>query len=170
MLIIRGAYHFWPRRVAFRDDYCVWCKAPCRSIAVRTFDVGHVWWVPILPVGYWRHWVCTTCGRKPHAYSKARRYFRFTTLYSLVSASILLWALPVQSDMSIVVWVARFVAPAGAVFLALRLLRSAKEVSLRKRLKSIPPASDTVCPFCAVPLIPGTGSRWSCPACNIVRY
>src|ERR1700686_3493787 len=47
MLIIRGSYHFWPKRVAFRNDYCLRCQAPRRSIAIRTFDVGHLFWNPI---------------------------------------------------------------------------------------------------------------------------
>jgi len=170
MLVIRGAYHFRPKRVAFRDDYCLSCGAPCRSIAFRTFDVGHVYWIPILPVGYWRHWVCSTCGRKPHKNPKMRRYFRWTALGSLVGASISLWALPVDSSFAIVSWVARFAAPAGAIFLSIRLLGVSRDLSLRKKLKSIPPTSDTVCPFCAVRLIAGTSSRFSCPACQIVRY
>ena len=48
MFIVSGAYHFWPKRVAFRDDYCLTCQAPRRSIAVRTFDVGYIYWIPFL--------------------------------------------------------------------------------------------------------------------------
>src|SRR5437879_4143615 len=84
MLIIRGAYHFRPTRVAFRNDYCLSCQAPRRAIAVRSFDVGHFFWVPILPVGYWRHWKCSECRRKPHSNLKLRRRLKWATLYSLV--------------------------------------------------------------------------------------
>src|ERR1035438_6787107 len=80
MLIVRGAFHFRPKRVAFRDDYCLSCRAPRRAVAVRTFDVGHIFWIPILPVGFWRHWVCSVCGGDPHARSKARRYFKWADL------------------------------------------------------------------------------------------
>jgi hypothetical protein len=99
-----------------------------------------------------------------------RRYFRWTALGSLVGASISLWALPVDSSFAIVSWIARFAAPAGAIFLSIRRLGVSRDLSLRKKLKSIPPTSDTVCPFCAVRLIAGTSSRFSCPACQIVRY
>ena len=51
MFVIHGAYHFWPKRVAFRNDYCFTCGQACRAVAIRTFDVGHIFWIPILPVG-----------------------------------------------------------------------------------------------------------------------
>jgi len=170
MLIVRGAYHFRPKRVAFRNDYCLSCRAPRRSVAVRSFDVGHIFWIPILPVGFWRHWVCSECGRNPHARSKARRYFKWAGLYSLVSASVAFWAVPVDSEFAIGSWIVRIAAPAGAILLFVGLLRAPKALSLRKNLASIPPAADTVCPFCSIPLVPGTRERLSCPTCNIVRY
>jgi hypothetical protein len=40
MFIVYGSYHFWPKKVGFRDDYCLGCQAPRRSIAIRTLDVG----------------------------------------------------------------------------------------------------------------------------------
>ena len=168
MHIVRGAYHYRGKPVGFRNDYCVSCRAPRRSIAIRSFDVGHVFWIPILPVGFWRHWVCSVCGRKPH--SKARRFFRWSGLYSLIGGSVLFWGLPVDSEFALGSWIGRLVAPAGAIFLIIRLLRTATPLSVRKKLASIPPTADTICPFCSIPLAAGTGNRWSCPACNAVRY
>ena len=88
MLLVHGAYHFWPKRVAFRNDYCVTCDGPRRAIAVRTFDVGHVFWIPILPVGFWRHWVCSACKRNPHVTSKMGRSIKWAGVYWLIAISI----------------------------------------------------------------------------------
>ena len=170
MLIVRGAFHFRPKRVAFRDDYCLSCQAPRRAVAVRTFDVGHIFWIPILPVGFWRHWACSVCGRDPHARSKARRYFKWAALSSLVSASALFWAVPVDSEFAIGSWICRIAAPLGAILIFTSLFRAPQALSLRKKLAAIPPAADTLCPFCSILLVAGTGVRWSCPSCNIVRY
>jgi hypothetical protein len=86
MRIVRGAYYYRRKPVAFRNDYCLSCNAPRRSIAIRSFDVGHFFWIPILPVGFWRHWVCSVCGRKPH--SRKRRLLKWTTLHSLITISV----------------------------------------------------------------------------------
>jgi hypothetical protein len=168
MRIIRGAYHLRAKPVAFRNDYCLSCGAPRRAVAVRSFDVGHIFWIPFLPVGFWRHWICSVCGRKPH--SRVRRRFRWTGVYALIGASVLFWSRPVDSELAIGSWICRIAAPAGATVFLMRAFRGANPFSLRKKLKSIPPTADTICPFCSVPLVVGTGDRWSCPACNVVRY
>jgi hypothetical protein len=170
MFIVYGAYHFWPKKVGFRDDYCLGCQAPRRSIAIRTLDVGHIFWIPILPVGFWKRWRCSMCNRDPRANTKTGRSFKWIGLVCLFFIALVLWTIPVGQDASAFYWGFRFVSLASAVALLIHLIVSAKEPSLRQRLAAIPPASDTVCPFCSTPLLAGTGPRWSCPACNAERY
>ena len=170
MFIVTGAYHYWPKRVAFRDDYCLSCQAPRRSIAVRTFDVGHIYWIPILPVGYWKHWKCAVCGHDPHVSPKTRRSFLWAGWLCLVAVSVISWEVPSDADLGVVGWILRIAAPVCSILLFIYLLRTPKEPSLRERLAAIPPAADAVCPFCSTPLVAGTGTRWSCPGCNAVRY
>ena len=169
MFIFRGAYHWWPKQVAFRNDYCVTCRAQRRSVAVRSFDVGHFFWIPLLPVGFWRHWRCTECGRHPHRTSRFWRRLRWRGMSLLVVLSVMFWAAPINSDFALGLWVCRIAAPVGAGILLIRTLRQLFQPSLRTRLRSIPPAEDTICPFCQTTLVTGTGSRWSCPACGVVR-
>lgn len=170
MFLVYGAYHFWPKRVAFRDDYCLGCEAPRRSIALRTFDVGHIFWIPILPVGFWKHWKCSMCHRNPHANAKTRRPFKWIGMVCLVLISLLFWMTPVDPTAAAFSWGFRLVPLAGAGALLIHLMVTEKEPSLRERLAAIPPAADMVCPFCSMPLMAGTGPRWSCPGCGAERY
>ena len=139
MFIVYGAYHFWPKRIAFRDDYCLSCHAPRRSLALRTFDVGHVFWIPILPVGFWKHWKCTVCGRDPHVNPRTRRSFKWAGLVCLVGASAILWEIPSDGDFGAVGWILRIAAPAAAILLLIHLLGALKQPSLRQKLAEIPP-------------------------------
>jgi len=52
MLIINGIYRFRPKHVAFPNDYCLSCSQPRRSVQIRTFDTLHIFWIPILPLGF----------------------------------------------------------------------------------------------------------------------
>jgi len=169
MLIIHGTYHFWPRRVAFRNDYCLTCQAPRRSIAVRTLDVGHIFWIPILPVGFWKHWKCSQCGHDPHVSRKTRRSFQWAGLACLIVVSVIFWMAPVESD-PIFSWIFRVAPLAIAILLLRHLLRTPGEPSLKQRLATIPAAADIVCPFCATPLVASASGRWTCPACATARY
>jgi len=168
MLIIHGAYHFWPKRVAFRNDYCLSCRAATRSVAIRTLDVGHIFWIPILPVGFWKHWQCLNCGSEPHTAPGTRRSFKWIGLFLLGFFSVLSWVEPATPPDEWVNWLFRVGGPIACVFLLRHLLTSPKDVSLRQGLKSISPAEETSCPFCNTPLL--AGPRWSCPGCGVVRY
>jgi len=168
MLIIHGAYHFWPKRVAFRSDYCLSCRAVGRSIAIRTFDVGHIFWIPILPVGLWKHWRCVRCGAEPHTTPGTRRSFKWVGLVLLVFFSVLAWVEPATPPDEWVNWLFRLGGPLGSALLLRHLVRSPTELSLREGLKSVPPAEETICPFCNSPLL--AGPRWSCPGCGVLRY
>jgi len=172
MFIIHGAYHFWPKRVAFRNDYCLTCGRAGRAVAIRTFDVGHIFWIPILPVGLWKHWRCTVCGKDPHASPKTRRSFKWAGLVCLTLFSAVSWAVPIESDpdSAWVGWVFRIAGPIGAVLLFVHLLRTPGDPSLRKKLATVAPADETICPFCKTPLVTGNKTRWSCPNCGVVRY
>jgi hypothetical protein len=170
MLLIHGAYHFWPKRVAYRNDYCLSCEGPRRAIAIRTFDVGHIFWIPILPVGFWKHWSCAQCRRDPRVNPKTRRSFKWIGLFILILASVAFWSIPPDTELRDVLWIMRIAPTVGAILLLVHLLRTPKEPSLRQRLAAIPAADDTVCPFCGTPLVPSTGTRWSCPGCGVERW
>ena len=128
MLIIHGAYHFWPKQVAFRNDYCLTCRAIGRSIAIRTFDVGHIFWIPVLPVGFWKHWRCTRCGADPHTSPGTRRTFKWIGLAVLIMLSIVFWVAPVEPPDAWMSWLFRVGGPVGT-FLVLRHLLTTREVS-----------------------------------------
>ena len=65
MITITGRYRFFPKPVAFRNDFCLRCDEQTIALSERTFDVLHFFWIPILPVGLWRRWFCSQCGYKP---------------------------------------------------------------------------------------------------------
>ena len=57
-----GVYRFRPRTVGYRNDFCLTCMAPRRALEVRTFNVGSLRGLPLIPLGYWSRWLCSVCG------------------------------------------------------------------------------------------------------------
>ena len=168
MIFLHGIYRFRPKRVAFRSDYCLPCALPYRSVQIRTFDAWHLFWIPLVPLGFHKRWRCTNCGKQPHVHPGTRSGFKWAGLVVLLLLAALFWAAPLTPDMLIFGWVVRASAPIGAILTLIHLLRTPKDPSLEQKLAAIPRASDTVCPFCGSALIV-LSSQCSCPACGIVR-
>jgi len=168
MFVVHGAYHWWPKRVGFRNDYCLRCKAERRAVCIRTFDVGHVFWIPCLPVGFWKHWKCSVCGYDPHKNPKTTRFAKWFCLCVLIGISALFWSEPATGPDTAIDWTFRIGGVAGALLLLVHLLRTPADPSLREKMERVLPATDSTCPFCRTPLL--GGERWSCPGCGVVRY
>jgi hypothetical protein len=66
MFITAGRYQYCRRTVAYRNDYCLSCADNTVSQQQRTFDVFHVYFFPVLPLGFRRHWYCVRCKQNPH--------------------------------------------------------------------------------------------------------
>jgi hypothetical protein len=168
LFIFHGIYQFRPKRVAFRNDYCLSCAQPFRSVQIRSFDAWHIFWIPILPLGFHKRWHCTNCGRAPHIYPGTRRGFKWAGLVVLLILTAMFWAVPLTPDVLVPGWVFRIGSPLGAILTLVHLLRAPKDPSLKENLATVPPASDTACPFCGSALLL-LSSQCSCPKCGILR-
>ncbi len=167
MLILHGLYKFRPRRRAFRNDYCLSCGTPRRAVQIQTFDVLHIFWIPLVPLGFWKRWYCTTCRRQPHVFPGTRRSFKWAGFGALAVVSLGAWMVPADTGSNIGLWCFRILASLAALATLIHLLRSPKDPVLSEKLSSILPAMDSECPFCRVPLI--VGPETSCPNCAVVR-
>lgn len=168
MFVIHGVYRFRPKRMAFRNDYCLSCAQPRRSIQIRTFDAWHIFWIPLLPLGFHKRWFCTACNRLPHVHPGTRRGFKWAGLLALLLLTVMFWGQALTPDILAFGWIMRVAAPIGAILTLQHLLRTPKDPELQEKLALIPPASDTVCPFCGTALLM-LSSQCSCPACGVVR-
>ena len=167
MLIVCGIYRFRQRPTAFRNDYCLSCEESRRSIQIRSFNVLHLFWIPLLPLGLWKRWLCTVCSENPHAPVKTRRPFLWLGLAALLALTLVFWLAPMEPDEVFLVWLVRIGLPLGALVLLWHLLRTPKDPSLREKLAMVEAATDTVCPFCGSQLLVGT--HCSCPICGALR-
>jgi len=168
VLLVYGIYNFRPKRTAFRNDYCLFCARPRRSEEIRSFDVCHLFWIPLLPLGFRRRWRCTACRRSPHVARGASRGFMWTGFAVLVILGAIFWTIHITPEIRIYGWLMRVGTPIGAILIIVRLLRPPKGLSLKQKLAGVPPASDTVCPFCGTALLL-LSSQGSCPRCGVVR-
>jgi hypothetical protein len=85
-----------------------------------------------------------------------------------VILAAIFWGIRITPDIRIYAWLMRVAMPIGAMLILFNLLRPPKGLSLKQKLATVPPASDTVCPFCGSALLL-LSSQCSCPVCGVVR-
>ena len=168
MIIVHGVYRFAPKRLAFRNDFCLTCKTARIAVQVRSFYVAHLYWIPLLPLGFWKKWVCSVCGSDPHRIVQTRRFFKILLVIFLMLAAAPLWFVTPTADQLVIIWGVRFgtlAAVCGALWWATRGHRAAP--SLREGLAMVAPYAARTCPFCGGHLF--DNPRWHCPACGLER-
>jgi hypothetical protein len=172
MLIVHGTYQFSAKRIAFRNDFCANCRLPCRATQVRTFDVHHIFWIPLIPTGFRKRWYCARCGRQPDVYAGTRRPFKWIGLFLLIVLTPAFWFMPLPGEQDrgfiIFIWVLKLAAPLGVIFTAWHLHHTRNQRPRKDLLERVAPAAADACPFCNTPLIVLSG-RASCPSCGVLR-
>jgi len=159
-------YRFRARVVGFRNDFCLTCMSQQRAIQVRTFNVLALKMIPLIPVGFWKRWVCAACSRDPGYNPRSRRKFAMTLAGLGASFAAIFWSLPVEPGQAELWLFIRFVSPVVVVGGLIWALVAERTPSTAERLVNVPLATETTCPFCQGSLSP-TG--WRCVQCGVQR-
>lgn len=160
-----GIYHWRPRRIAFRNDYCRACRRPTLAVLVRTIDVLHLSGLPVLPLGVWSRWRCRRCGGRPHQ-AQVRQGFKIAGAVLLVLMILGAWTSSFDGTLedTVVLWVYRLGLPAGLWFTVRSIIRHRPEPSFQEKLKTVIPFDGWSCPLCGGELI--RSSTLVCHACG----
>lgn len=176
LLITYGVYRFAPRRVAYRQDYCLVCEAERVSVRIRSFFVGHVYGIPLLPVGFFRQWRCASCGNDPARRARTSRsqVVELAVVVGLLAAILMAMSVVVghahHPDVGLLGVALGTWALTGMLAFVARRMRP--DVDRKARLTTLRQASTLNCPFCQgglVPKAPQARLGLHCPACRIDR-
>ena len=168
MLLIHGTYHWRARRIAFRNDFCRTCAQERLALLVRTFDVFHVFWVPVLPLGFWSRWFCTQCGSPPHVSTKTRRGFKVAGAVVCAFAALSTWAVPIAEvgEDAWIVWLMRIAMPLLTVVAVRWAFKHPVEPRFLEMLAAVKPFQGWSCPLCSGPLLPDGHADGRCTQCG----
>jgi len=168
MTVVYGRYRWAPRVVAFRNDYCLSCDKQRVSHQVRTFDTLHLFFVPLIPLGFLKRWICATCGSPPHQRIKTSKPMKVLGCILLALVAVSTWLMPIEPGEEAVIWSLRAALPVAAVLAFYFTLKSKSVVGLKERLAKVSPSESTECPICQTALGRVSNSM-RCPSCGLER-
>jgi len=106
MFFIFGTHLFGLRRYAYKYMMCSNCDMSRLFIQTRGFAWGHLFWIPLIPLGYHYSWHCASCAKENN---KTPISFVFK-LIMLLALSVIFYILTlgqettVPVDKSIIWW------------------------------------------------------------------
>jgi hypothetical protein len=167
-LPLEGVQSYKSQVVAYRNDFCVSCNAPRRAHQIRSFKAYQLYYIPIVPLGFWRDWQCSECGRDPHVYSSALRRTRWVIVgfagFFAITGVIASFE---EQDSAAIVWLMRLGLPTVFVTVLWFVLRDKPDRALREKLTQVAPDRDDTCALCRGALILDHG--WRCSQCSAER-
>jgi hypothetical protein len=164
MMLIWGRYFFGKTRVGVKRDYCNGCKSEVVAMQVRTFDMLHLFFIPLIPLGFVKRWYCTQCGLDPRVrFGVSSGVIKFALAAAglvLALASYGIWSVTLGPDDPILLTYAlRLVLPAGlAALIYYGFIRKPTRPSdpNNERLRmAVVPLDTNECYFCHTPLPKG---------------
>ena len=164
---LEGVRAYKPRIVAYRNDFCVSCDQPRRTYHVRSFKAYQLYYIPVIPLGFWHDWQCSVCGRNPHKYPGTSKVWWVAVLLSGTFAITGVIASFDNQDSMATVWLMRLAGPALFLLLLWRALRNKPDWALREKLKKITLDQDNACALCGGLLLLTDG--WHCGECGARR-
>jgi hypothetical protein len=175
MFIIYGTYHFKKQITGTRMDFCNACLHETRTELVRAFRVGHVYYIPFLPLGWHAQWVCTACGADPRArYQTSPGFWKFVGGFFaalFLFLAVLMWLMTDYSGAEAIVWSLRFVFPAlaaGIIYLAFVRPTAPVDVLHDDKRRLVTPHATDKCLYCDGLL--NSHPYPYCPHCRIRVY
>ncbi|MBL0209445.1 MAG: hypothetical protein IPQ13_00795 [Holophagaceae bacterium] len=169
MFILFGRWHFGRKAVAYRADWCTVCERRIVAQAIRSFDWFHVYLIPLIPLGHWRHWECPHCEKQPHLKGTGLLQAIIVALLFLpfFLTAILYWTMSTAGMDGDNVWMIRIFLTVMCLVMGYWAYAYQRDPSLKQRLAQIEPASETVCVNCGSALRPSKPPY--CERCQMER-
>jgi len=168
--IITGKREFRLRPQAFRNDFCRHCHEEVLAVRYGSFVFGTLFWIPLLPLGPRRRWLCWECFQPTHSHPGPKRSQRFLMVLALaILITGLASVLPEEAPDTKPILIG-LIAAMGLGFIWFLYLgishRNAPE--WKPHLARVEPCQDHQCPLCEAPLhLTAEGAE--CRLCRVKR-
>ncbi|MEI6518729.1 MAG: hypothetical protein WCO98_01595 [bacterium] len=165
--IVYGKYRFWRKIVGCRKDFCNHCKKEILSEQWRAFYFFHFFYIPLIPLGFYKYWRCSECNNDPRQ--------RVDTGWGMKLAGSIIFGLffvgtlliPAGED-AIEAWVLRIIMLAGTIYMIYSLCTHKNgDLNNEQVRKQVKPITDN-CPYCSDQLYRNVDVF--CPKCKVKIY
>jgi hypothetical protein len=174
MFIIYGVYKWGKKSIGYKKDFCGRCKSVTVWHRIRFFPVIHIIFIPLIPLGIFKTWTCSTCRQNPRGTSIVFAYILGVFAILLIFHSLLMFYSGIVDSDSDILSVGVVLLCISIVVIALMIytIRSAKRYNrLRKgMLEGHESLLNSPCLYCNGQIKISGRQYPSCVNCGAILY
>ena len=164
MLLIQGQYRFGTKRASCRNDYCSHCRQQTFVEGFRSFRFLHIYWIPILPLGFATDWFCTRCRKDPAGKRPISPALAVAGLIAGLTGLTIAFLIP-GDDFDASTRGAMFAVFGGLSLGMLYLISRGGSAEYLASRRNVTPLSRHVCPYCGNETLQRLVAR--CEQCDV---
>ncbi|GMV81678.1 MAG: hypothetical protein AMXMBFR7_28620 [Planctomycetota bacterium] len=73
MLIFYGIHEFSKKVTDKAQVFCKTCQTKVDALEHQSFNMAHLFFIPLIPLGTKKVWICPECGNDPHCRTRTSR-------------------------------------------------------------------------------------------------
>lgn len=164
MYIFYGIKKVRKKKLGYGKDYCNACEQEAIVEKWQWFRWLHLFWIPLIPLGYQHNWVCTLCNKDANAQYKRGLFGKVViSLITLLIATFLIFIPEVTEPLAYGLLIRILSVPLFLVSVVWAY-KHEKEQSKDEKRKNITPVDTGKCVYCKYPL--AMSPTLSCISCK----
>ena len=164
MFLIFGIKRFGHKKVGYGKDYCNSCQNEAVFERYRWFSWIHIFFIPLIPVGYYSHTRCTICTNDPNAKVSTPIWQRIIFLAVIAGLIWVLYQDELLDDLSYGLAIKLF-AMLMLLGCGYWIYKGRADVSKKERRKHLTPVDQTTCMMCEGEIV--VAKKAHCSRCKL---
>jgi len=164
---IYGIKRLGRKKVGYGKDHCNACEREAVVEKWRWFTWFHLFFIPVIPLGFHHEWICTLCERDSNARYKSGIYIKIFLSLFIFGVTALLFQ-PGATDGIEYGWIMKLLSALMFLASVFWLIKHKKQTSKKAFRKSITPIGTSTCLSCNEPLT--LNLKLLCVPCKLEVY
>jgi hypothetical protein len=164
MFLIFGIKRFGHKKVGYGKDFCNSCQNEAVVERYRWFSWIHIFFIPLIPVGYYSHTRCTICTNDPNAKVRTPIWQKGIFLIVIAGLNWVLYQDGLLTNLSYGL-VIKLISMLMFIGCGYWIYKGRNEVSKKERRKQLTPVDQKTCIMCEGDIV--VAKKTTCSRCKL---
>ncbi len=167
MFFIFGLRRFGLKKVGYGKDFCNSCENEAIINRFQWFTWCHIFFIPLIPLGYHSKFNCTICGNNPHAMKNTPLWLRILFIFILLCIGSTTITSGLYRHFSFG-WIIKTLITFAITAACYWVFRKLNQATFKEQRSKITPVNQQVCVLCDGEIV--QKKQPTCSRCKLEVY